>query len=163
MLYLRHVGLGDHATTHKERSAAGGVSTQNVFSYIKEHRWIAYLLIAVVVTSAGMEVVRTIAPALVAEQLHLPESEAGFIIAAQSAGSAIGVLLFVPLRRRGLTRRVAVFALGIQALGLLGTAVSTSLLMAMISVSLVGCGFSLCFPSLTGSLQLGVPRESAAG
>ena len=127
MLYLRRVGLGDHATTHKERSAAGGVSAQNVFSYIKEHRWIAYLLIAVVVTSAGMEVVRTIAPALVAEQLHLPESEAGFIVAAQSAGSAVGVLLFVPLRRRGLTRRVAVFALGIQALGLAGTALSTSL------------------------------------
>ncbi len=159
MLYLQRVGLGDALGPRKAKPDPGSVAARNIFGYIREHTWIGYMLIAVVVTSAGMEVVRTISPALVAQQLHLPEADAGFIVAAQSAGSAVGVLLFVPLRRRGLTRRVAVFAMGIQAIGLVLVALSSWIVTAMFAVALVGAGFSLCFPSLTGSLQLGVPEE----
>lgn len=157
MIYLQRRGIGEQLTPRsKDGRNADGSKAQGVFAYLREHSWITSLLIAVVVTSAGMEVIRTIAPALVAEQLRIDEANAGFIVAAQSAGSALGVFLFVPLRRRGLTRRVAVYAMGIQAVGLVGTVLSGSLEMAMIAVGLVGMGFSLCFPSLTGSLQLGV-------
>lgn len=159
MIYLQRKGIGAQLTPRKDSRNADGTRAQGVFGYIREHTWIAAMLVAVVVTSAGMEVVRTIAPALVAEQLHLAESNAGFIVAAQSAGSAVGVLLFVPLRRRGLTRRVAVYAMGIQAAGLVLTAFAPTLAIAMIAVSLVGAGFSLCFPTLTGSLQMGVDEE----
>jgi MFS family permease len=155
MVYLQRKGLGAQPVAKKDAATAN----IGVFAYIRQHTWIAFMLTAIVITSAGMEVIRTIAPALVAEQLQIPENNAGFIIAAQSAGSAIGVFLVVPLRRRGLSRKVAVIAMGIQAVGLVGTAFSPVLAVAMFFVMLVGMGFSLCFPTLTGSLQLGVHED----
>ncbi len=158
MLYLRRHGIGA-ALTPRGKGGAAGASREGVFAYIRAHSWIGAMLIGVVATSAAMEVVRTTAPAIAAEQLRLEESLAGLIIAAQSAGSAIGVLLFVPIRKRGLTRRIAMVAMLIQGVGLVGIALAPVLPVAMVAAALVGMGFSLCFPALTGDLQLGVEER----
>lgn len=160
MAYLMRHGLGavprsfrasdtsmDKLPDGEKRRAVG------VFSYIRDHVWILYMLVTVIVASAAMEVARTTAPALAAEQLGIGESGAGIIIAAQSLGSAIGVLVYVSLRRRGPTPLVATLGLSVQAVGLVMLAFSGSLVMASIAVSLVGIGFSLSFPVPTSALQ----------
>jgi hypothetical protein len=141
----------------KERVVAAGtgakVSAFGVVGYIRENTWIGYMLVTVICASAAMEVARTTAPALAAEQLGVGESGAGIIVAAQSLGSAIGVLAYVALRVRGPTPLVATIGLGIQGVGLVTLALSGSLLAASLAVGLVGIGFSLSFPVPTSALQ----------
>jgi hypothetical protein len=114
------------------------------------------LLLGIVATSAPLEVLRTLSPAI-ADGLHEPESAAGFIVAAQSAGSALALLAFIPLRRSGRSNDVARLGLLIQAVGIVGTFLAGDLRVAAVSVGLVGFGFSLCFPVLTSGLQAEVP------
>lgn len=160
MVYLRRQGIGA-ALTPRGKGGAGGdaLARQGVFAYMRGELWIGAMLIAVVCTSAAMEIVRTMSPAIAVEQLGGSDSLAGLLVAAQSAGSGLGVLSFVPLRRRGLTRRIAAIAMGIQGVGLVGMSVAGSLPLAMLCAGLVGFGFSLCFPALTGDLQLGVEER----
>ena len=162
MAYLLRHELGAVATSFTRTRAgsamaAGGapvkVSVRGVFGYIRENMWIAYMLVTVICASAAMEVARTTAPALAAEQLGVGESGAGIIIAAQSLGSAIGVLFYVSLRRRGPTPLVATIGLALQGAGLVALAFSTSLVAAGLAVGLVGIGFSLSFPVPTSALQ----------
>ncbi len=155
MVYLQRRGLGarsdDAPQPRGKRTPAVGAA-----AFVREQRWVLALLAGVVACSAPLEVIRTLSPALV-EALHEPVSAAGLIVAAQSAGSALALLIFVPLRRRGWSQRMAALGLLLEAGGLAGTAFAPGLAMAAVSVALVGFGFSLCFPVLTGTLQTEVP------
>jgi sugar phosphate permease len=134
------------------------VRARDVVGYIRDHGWIGYMLLTVICASAAMEVARTTAPALAAEQLGVGEHGAGVIVAAQSLGSAVGVLVFVFVRARSPAVLVATTGLAIQAVGLVVLAASTSLLLASLAVALVGVGFSLSFPVPTSALQKDVDR-----
>jgi MFS family permease len=156
MVYLQRRGLGANtATPANRRSGASGAGA----SFVREHRWVLALLAGVVATSAPLEMIRTLSPALAVEGLGQPESAAGIIVAAQSVGSAIALFVFVPLRRRGLSERTAAVGLLIQAVGLVLTTVAATLTTAAVAVGLVGFGFSLTFPVLTGVLQAEVPDD----
>jgi MFS family permease len=157
MTYLSRRGIGGHPRRADGRPAPGPVG--GVFGYIRDRPWIGAMLLGVVISSAFVEIMRTLSPALAVERLHVDESYAGILIATQSLGSALAVLAFVPLQRRGLAPMVATVALGIQALGLFGAAMATSLPMAAGAGFLVGLGFSLCFPYLTSALQMGVTDD----
>lgn len=154
MLYLLRHGIGGSPRQPRGHATR---PIQGATSYIREHRWVVSLLAAVFSTSAALEVIRTLAPALVVVQLGAPESTAGILVAAQSVGSAVGLALFVPLNRSGLARPMASVAYLLQAGGLLGAAFSTSLAPAVVSIAFIGLGFALCFPVLTGELQATVP------
>jgi MFS family permease len=155
MVYLIRSGLGGRA---RPAGDAGPAPRESAFAYVTTHRWPVYLLIGIVSTSASLEIIRTLAPALVVQSLDTPESTAGILVAGQSAGSALGLLLFVPLNRRHLSRQMAAAGLFLQAAGLVGVALSTTLLVAVLAVACIGLGFSLCFPVLTGVLQSTVPN-----
>lgn len=159
MAHLLRRGLGarDPATIRMRRSA--GRAGSSAVTYVREHTWVLALLLGVVACSAPLEVLRTLSPALVVEGLGQPGSAAGLIVAAQSAGSALALLAFVPLRRRGRSNELARVGLVLQAIGLVGAFLARDLPVAALAVSLVGFGFSLCFPVLTGSLQAEVPDE----
>lgn len=157
MAYLRRRGLGGRGAPD-ERLARAAAAAEG-FGYIRRHGWVMALLAGVVAVSAPLEVIRTLSPALVVEGLGEPESAAGLIVAAQSVGSAIALAAFVPLRRRGWSSQMAAAGLGVQAVGLLLTALAGSLAVAAVAVGLVGFGFSLCFPVLTGTLQAQLPDE----
>lgn len=154
MLYLQRRQLGARSA---EVAASGGRAAAGATAFVREQRWVLALLAGVVATSAPLEVIRTLSPALVVEGLGEPGSAAGVIVAAQSVGSAIGLVIFVPLRKRGWSQRMAAVGLVTQAIGLAITAVAPGLLVASVAVGLVGLGFSLCFPILTGTLQAEVP------
>ncbi len=154
MVYLARHGLAAGAAD-RVRAGARAAGTSAV-EYVREHRWVIALLIGVVSTSAPLEVVRTLTPAI-AVGLGQPESAAGFLVAAQSIGSAIALLAFVPLRRSGRSRDLARVGLVIQAVGLLVTVLAGQFWMALLAGSFLGFGFSLCFPVLTSGLQAEVP------
>jgi MFS family permease len=126
-------------------------------AYLRSQPWILSMLLGVFATSAALEVIRTLAPALAVQAFHEPESSAGLIVAAQSAGSAIGLLLFVPLRRRGLVRWMQAGGYVLQMVGLLVVALVGSLEAAVFAIACVGLGFAFAFPVATGVLQSEVP------
>jgi MFS family permease len=156
MVYLQRRGLGvrqDEPLRSDGRPAAAMSSG----TFIKDQRWVLALLAGIVSVSAPLEVIRTLSPAIVVEGLHQPESTAGLVVAAQSIGSAAALAVFVPMRRRGWSRHMVAAGLILQAIGLVGTATAPGLEVAVVAVGLVGFGFSLCFPVLTGTLQMEVP------
>jgi MFS family permease len=152
MAYLVRLGLGDPGTeaVRIERAAAARVSGA---TYLRRHLWVPALFAAVALTAAAMEIQRTLAPALVSEELGQPESAAGVFIAAQGVGSALALLLFVPLRRRSWSRAAAGAGFVVQGAGVVTVAAAPGLVIACLGVGLVGFGFSLCFPVLTAILQ----------
>lgn len=154
MGYLARHGLAGRAGS-AERAALR--SAEGVRSYIGSHRWIGSLLLGVISTSAILEVIRTIAPVLVTERLGAPSSVTGLIVAAQSVGSICGLVAFVPLRRRDLSRSIAIIGLLLQAAGVLTVSLATAIPAAALGVAAIGMGFSLCFPVITGVLQTEIP------
>jgi MFS family permease len=155
MVYLGRHGLALGRPGSGVRRAIAAPA-ESAVGFVREHRWVVALLLGVAACSAPLEVLRTLSPAL-AQGLGEPESSAGLIVAAQSAGSALALLAFVPLRRSGRSRDVAVFGLLIQAAGLVGTFAAHELWTTALAGGLVGFGFSLCFPVLTSGLQAEVP------
>jgi MFS family permease len=154
MVYLYRRGLGGSL----ER-ATGAVlqGRQSITAYVRSQPWIAFVLIAVVMTSAITEVIRTTAPVLVTERLRAPSSEAGLIIAAQSFGYVAGILAFTALRRRDLARPIASFGLVLQGCGLVIAALATEMFVAAVGVAAIGMGFALCLPVVTAVLQSEAP------
>ena len=157
MVYLRRRGLGGTESPGRAGSDPASRPAEGALEYIRRESWILALLVGVVSVSAPLEVVRTLAPAIAVEGLGEPESVAGVIVAAQSIGSALALVAFVPLRRRGWSKQMASVGLILQALGLATTALAGMLPLTLLGVALVGFGFSLCFPVLTGRLQLELP------
>lgn len=156
MLYLQRRGLGAHSAPVVDRHGNAAASI-GAGTFVRRQPWVLAMLAGIVSVSAPLEIIRTLAPAIVVEGLGQADSAAGLIVAAQSVGSALALVAFVPLRRRGWSRRMAALGLVLQAGGLLGTAFAPSLIFAVTAVASIGFGFSLCFPVLTGTLQMEVP------
>lgn len=153
MAYLARRGLGGGAGAARRAAAASG----GIVAHIRREPWIAFALLVVVCTSAVFEIIRTTAPVLVSERLGAATSTAGILVASQSVGSALGVLAFVPLKRRALLRPVASIGLVLQAAGLVGLAAATTMPAALLAVVPMGAGFTLSFNVVTAALQGEVP------
>ena len=156
MVYLYRRGLAGSVETAAARLLRQG---QSITAYVRSQPWIAFVLVAVVVTSGIAEVIRTTAPVLVTERLGAPSSDAGLIIAAQSFGYVAGILAFTALRRRDLARPIASFGLVLQGLGLLVASAATEMPAAAVGVAAIGMGFALCLPVVTAVLQSEAPEQ----
>jgi MFS family permease len=154
MLYLYRNGLA--ASAHQSVDAAGSRG-QSIAAYVRSQPWIAFALLAVVMTSAVTEVIRTTAPVLVTERLHGPSSDAGLVIAAQSVGYVSGIIMLTALRRRDVARQIASFGLVLEGCGLLVAAAATDMAVAAVGIVAIGMGFALCLPVVTAALQAEVP------
>lgn len=154
MLYMYRRRLGGSVP-----SGAPGAPrpTQSIAAYIRSQPWIAFVLLAVVMTSAVGEVIRTTAPVLVTERLGGRSSEAGLIIAAQGVGYVSGILVLTLLRSRDIARTVASFGLVLQGVGLVVVSAATAMPLAVIGLVAIGMGFALCMPVVTAALQAEVP------
>lgn len=159
MVYLQRRGLGARADAVARTGADPAPPAVGATTFIRGQRWVLALLGGIVAVSAPLEIIRTLSPAIVVEGLGEPESAAGLIVAAQSLGSAAALVVFVPMRRRGWSHHMVAIGLILQAVGLAATALAPTLVVALVAVALVGFGFSLCFPVLTGTLQVEVPDE----
>lgn len=158
MIVLARMGLAGLRSA-AERKAAAGEAARTGASFVRRNTWLVGLLAGIVVTSMVMEVQRTVGPALASEKLGVDESNAALILAAQSVGSAISYLLFVPIRKYGWLRRSALVGLGIQGVGVIVAATAWNLPIALAGFFLIGLGFAFCFPVLTAALQEATPDE----
>lgn len=156
MAYLYRCGLGRGVSREAVRAAAAAARF-GLAAYMRAQPWVVSALLAVISTSAILEVIRTTAPVLVTQRLGLPSTDTGLVVAAMSAGSAFGLLAFIPLRTRDISRKMPAIGLLLEAAGLGLTSVATTLPMAVIGVFAIGVGFSFCFPIVTGVLQTEVP------
>ncbi len=156
MVYLYRRALGRGASREAAR-AGTAVARLGLAAYVRAQPWVVSALLAVISTSAMLEIVRTTAPVLVAQRLGLPSTDTGLVIAAQSAGSALGLIAFIPLRRWDISRRMPAIGLLVQGAGLAITSVATTVPVAVAGVAAIGLGFSFCFPIVTGALQTEVP------
>lgn len=159
MGFLYRAGIG--GGVEGSRSAAGPEPrpVSSGVAFVRGHPWVLALLVGVVATAVPLEFLRTLSPALVSEALGEPERSAGIVVAAQSVGSAIALMVFVPLRRRGWSRPIAAVGMILQGVGLVGAALAPTLVTMSFAVAFVGFGFSLCFPVLTGVLQGETPDD----
>lgn len=155
MLYLYSHGLGGRA--QRPARTAASDAPMGLVAYVRSQPWIVSVLLGVVATASVVEVIRTTAPVLVSTRLGLPSSDAGLIVAASSVGMMFGIAASVPLGRRGFARTMAPVGLVFQLVGLLLVSTATQMAVAAPAVALIGCGFSLCFPVLTSTLQTEVP------
>ena len=149
MVYLLARGIGGPVTAHERSTRAADV---RVLDYIRTQPWIAWVLVGVIPASAAAEVIRTLSPVVVTH-LGMPSSETGLFVAAQSAGMVAGIVTSVPFSRRGLSRPLAPIGFLFEFVGLGIVAFAPQFALAVIGGALVGVGFSLSFPVLTGVLQ----------
>jgi hypothetical protein len=154
MTFLYARGIGGRVAPDARR-AAGGAAT-GIVDYLRSQPWIAWVLLSVVSTSAAAEILRTLSPIIVTH-LGAPSNQTGVFVAAQSAGMVAGILTAVPFARRGLGRTLAPIGFVLQLSGLALVATAPTMLLAGMGGGLVGAGFSLSFPVLTGVLQTEVP------
>ena len=154
MAYLYARGIGGRASPSARMLAAGAAT--GIVDYVRSQPWIASVMVAVIATSAVAEMMRTLAPVIVTH-LGAPSSDTGVFVAAQSTGMVLGILSAVPFARRGLARTLAPIGFAFQLFGLVLVGTAPNLLLAGVGGGLVGAGFSLCFPVLTGVLQTEVP------
>ncbi len=153
MVYLYVRGIGGPGTVGSRRHAAIDLG---IVSYIRSQPWIAWVMVGVISTSAVAEMIRTLSPIIVA-RLGVASSETGLFVAAQSVGMVSAILVSVPFNRRGLARTLAPVGLVFQFVGLFVVATAPAMPLAAVGGAMVGAGFSLCFPVLTGVLQTEVP------
>lgn len=156
MAYLYHRALGRGVSREAAR-AGTAVGRLGLAAYVRTQPWVGSALLAVISTSAILEIVRTTAPVLVAQRLGLPSTDTGLVIAAQSTGSALGLIAFIPLRRWDISRKMPAIGLLVQGAGLAITSIATTVPVAVAGVAAIGLGFSFCFPIVTGALQTEVP------
>jgi MFS family permease len=116
-------------------------------------------LAAVAVSSALLEVTRTLSPVLVEQALGADESATGLMIASASIGSAGAILAIPRLLRVTSIGRLATAGFASQVAGIVLQGVAPGLPVALAGAFLVGIGFSLAFTQMTAMLQLGSPDE----
>lgn len=117
------------------------------------------ILVAVMLSNAAVECLRTITPAVTTQVLHAADSTTGVIIAAYSAGATVGVMTFGLLSRRIRGHVLLVAAFAMQALGLLGSAASRSPWVSAVCAVPIGLGFAFNIPILSGGLLKLSPDE----
>lgn len=154
MLYL---GRAMGSRPAREGGGEGEPAAVSAPTFVRRNVWVAALLAGVVVAAMAIEIQRTVAPQLVSEKLRLPLSDAGLLVAAQSTGSAVTLLLFVQIRKLGWSRRAAYAGFVAQAAGVVIAAAAVVLPLSLLGFALIGMGYSLLVPTLTAELQAATP------
>ncbi len=135
------------------RRVSGIQSIRDGLGYVRGSRVLLGAILGVAATSALAEALRTLSPVLATEALGMPESAAGFIVAAWGAGSATAILSVGPLTRRIPEWRVAAAGAVVQGVAAVMLGLAPSLAFALASAFLLGIGYSLTFTVLTARLQ----------
>jgi MFS family permease len=117
------------------------------------------ILCAVAVSNASVEALRTLAPSFVEHSLKLPVARAGLLVTAYSVGALLGLLTFNLVSRRMPASRLLGLAFGLQAIGVVGVAVSALLAPSAIFAVPIGLGFAFNIPALSAGLQQLSPDE----
>jgi MFS family permease len=122
-------------------------------TYIRGEARMVAMLLCIVLANAGMEALRTLAPATAATQLGATEEAAGLLVGASSLGATVALVSFGFLSLRLAPSRLLLIGFASQVVGVLGIAVSTTMPMGLAFALPVGFGFALLIPILNAGLQ----------
>lgn len=117
------------------------------------------ILAAVVLSNAAVECLRTLAPAIATHILHASQSSTGVIVTGYGVGACAGVLAFGYVNRRLSGHFLLVAAFGMQAVCLVGIALSRAEWLTAAFAVPIGLGFAFNIPILSGALQRLSPDE----
>ncbi len=117
------------------------------------------LLLTVALANAAVEGLRTLSPAFVTEALHIDVSRSGLMIAAYSAGSLAGLLVFGLVHARIGGFKMLLCAFVATAVGAVIVASTSLVAVAMAGAAVIGVGFSFTIPVLNSTLLLLSPDE----
>lgn len=154
MLLIR---LDDAAERGAVARKKGGGGIVEGLRFVARTPMMPAILLAVVLTNAAVEALRTLAPTLAAE-LDLPEA-AGVIIMGHSIGAMLGLVTFGLIEKVLPRRWMLTTAFGLQALGVGLVALGGSLPVLALGALPIGVGFSLSIPLLSASLQMLSPDD----
>lgn len=146
-----------HATPRARRSMRG--TGKEGIRFALRTKAILAMLIAVALSNASVEVLRSLAPSLVSRDLHLAGDRAGLLVTAYSVGGTAGLFLFKPLARRMSSRWLLTVAFALQVIGTAGIASSPVFGWTTGFAVLIGLGFALNIPALSAGLQQSSPDE----
>jgi MFS family permease len=133
------------------RRGRGGGSVFEGLRFIRRSAAMPAILLAVVLSNAAVEALRTLAPTL-ADELHRPEA-AGIVIMGYSVGAMLGLVTYGWIEGVLPRRWMLVTAFTLQALGVTCVALAPSLPLTVIAAAPIGIGFSLSTPLLSAALQ----------
>ncbi|TDC47237.1 MFS transporter [Jiangella ureilytica] len=148
MLLIRLGSAADRGSVKK--AGSGGVVEG--LRFVARTPLMPAILLAVVLTNAAVEALRTLAPTLSAE-LDLPDA-AGVVIMGNSIGAMLGLVTFGLIEKVLPRRWMLTTAFALQALGAAVVAVGGSLPVLALGALPIGIGFSLSIPLLSASLQM---------
>jgi MFS family permease len=154
MVALRKVPFTASRRTRKMRGAG-----KAGLRFLRSTPALFAILVAVALSNASVEVLRTLAAPLVERGLHLPAARAGLLVTAYSLGALVGLLSFNIVARRVAATRLLACAFGLQAIGILGVAASSLLGPSAVFAAPIGLGFAFNIPALTAGLQQLTPDE----
>ncbi|HEY7176063.1 MAG TPA: MFS transporter, partial [Micromonosporaceae bacterium] len=117
------------------------------------------LLVAVALSNAAVEGLRTLAPDLASTGFHVSSNAAGLLVTSYSIGATVGLVLFGQISRRLRPGLVLTLAFVAQAAGLLGVALSPALPAAVALSVPIGLGFATNIPILSAGLQVLSPED----
>lgn len=156
MLLIRLDDAGARGSVvRKKGSGSGGVAEG--LRFVARTPMMPAILLAVVLTNAAVEALRTLAPTLAAD-LDLPEA-AGVVIMGHSIGAMLGLVTFGLIEKVLPRRWMLTTAFGLQALGAGLVALGGSLPVLALGALPIGIGFSLSIPLLSASLQMLSPDD----
>lgn len=153
MLLIRLDGAADRGAVRK--SGSGGVVEG--LRFVARTPLMPAILLAVVLTNAAVEALRTLAPTLSSE-LDLPDA-AGVVIMGNSIGAMLGLVTFGLIEKVLPRRWMLTTAFALQALGAAVVAVGGGLPVLALGALPIGIGFSLSIPLLSASLQMLSPDD----
>lgn len=153
MYLLRAVQLTGKSTARLRGSGLAGVR------FALHTPAVSSMLLAVCLSNAAVEALRTLAPEFTDQALRLSASSTGILITVYGLGSTAVLLLFGPISSRLGPRRTLTVAFLLQGGGLLGVATSQHFLVSCLLAALIGAGFSLNIPVLSAGLQMLSPDE----
>jgi MFS family permease len=110
------------------------------------------ILGAVALSNASVECLRTLAPSLTSGSMHLDADSAGLLVMGYSAGGTAGIFAFGALSRRFSSNKLLVAAFLMQALGMVGLALSRNVVMGIAVTIPVGLAFAFNIPILSSGL-----------
>lgn len=121
--------------------------------FVTRESGLARVVVAIVFANGIVETLRTLAPVLTERGLDLSADDAGIIVGAIGAGSALGALTFGRMGRRLPPTGLARLGFGMQAAGAMITATATSLFWAAAGSIVIGVGFAYLIPRLNATMQ----------
>jgi predicted MFS family arabinose efflux permease len=148
MLLLRSLPASGHRRARLRGGAREGLRV------VARSPMMLALLAAIPLANAATEGLRTLAPEITAHIPGLTADSAGALVTCYGVGATAGLLSFTLLARRVSSRALLGGAFGLQALGLVGVALTGALVPSAAFAVPIGVGFAFNIPVLSAGLQI---------